>query len=138
MFSDASDLDPAEPPRRDEDELRAVARAWTRAIVANDPVRMATFVTDDWVIISESGVSLGTSMLALVASGALSHSAMEIVSTPLIRVVGSTATVTSRMTNTAYYDGRRFDADEWTTDVYVRSEGRWRCALTHYTTATAP
>jgi len=98
---------------------------------------MATFVTDDWVIISESGVSLGTSMLALVASGALSHSAMEIVSTPLIRVFGPTATVTSRMTNTAHYDGRRFDADEWTTDVYVRSEGRWRCALTHYTTATA-
>jgi len=98
---------------------------------------MATFVTDDWVIISESGVSLGTNMLALVASGALSHSAMEVVSTPLIRVFGPTATVTSRMTNTAHYDGRRFDADEWTTDVYVRSEGRWRCALTHYSTATA-
>lgn len=118
--------------------MRAVAGDWVKAIVANDAARMATFVTDDWVIVSESGVSPGTSMLALVASGDLSHSAMEIVSSPRIRGFTSTATVTCRITNTAHFDGRRFDADEWTTDVYVRGEGRWRCMLTHYTAAAAP
>jgi hypothetical protein len=43
--------------------------------------------------------------------------------------------VTARVTNTAYYKGKRFDADEWTTDVYVLREGRWLCVLSHITAA---
>ena len=93
-------------------------------------------MTDDWVIVSESGISAGTNLLTLVASGDLTHSAMEVVGQPRIRVLGATATVTARITNTAHHQGLRFDADEWTTDVYVRRDDRWLCALTHYTSAT--
>lgn len=52
-----------------------------------------------------------------------------------VRVWGDTAVLTARITNTAHYRGRRFDADEWTTDVFVRAGGRWRCAVTHYSSA---
>ena len=119
-----------------EEELLAVGKAFAEAIVANDPDRIASFVTDDWVIVSDTGISPGTAFLALVASGDLTHSAMAEVGRPRIRILGPTALVTARITNTAHYQGRRFDADEWTTDVYVRRDGRWLCALTHYTAAT--
>jgi hypothetical protein len=43
--------------------------------------------------------------------------------------------VTGRVTNTAHHRGQRFDADEWTTDVFVRRDGRWLCVLSHITAA---
>lgn len=118
-----------------ETELLALAAAWAEAIVTNDASRIAAFVTDDWVLVSESGISPGREFLALVESGRLTHSAMAAIGDTRIRVWGETAVLTARVTNTAHYLGRRFDADEWTTDVFVRQDGRWLCALSHYTAA---
>jgi hypothetical protein len=60
---------------------------------------------------------------------------MTSVSQPRIRVYGDTAVSTGRVTNTAHYKGQRFDADEWTTDVFVNRNGRWLCVLSHITAA---
>ena len=119
-------------------DLLALAAAWAEAIVANDPDRIAAFVTEDWVLVSGSGVSPGHEFLALVESGELAHSAMTTVGETRVRVWGDTAVLTARITNTAHYRGRRFDADEWTTDVFVRRDGRWRCAVSHYSSAAGP
>lgn len=116
-------------------DLAAVAEAWAAAIVSNDAARIASFTTDDWAIVSESGIASKDEFLALVASGQLTHSAMDIVSRPRIRVHGDTAVFSVRMTNTAHYGGRRFDADEWTSDVFVKRDGRWLCLLSHITAA---
>ena len=118
-----------------DSELLALAAAWAEAIVANDTGRIAAFVTDDWVLVSDSGVSPGREFLALVDSGQLTHSAMAAVGATRVRIWGDTAVLTARVTNTAHYQGQRFDADEWTTDVFVRQDGRWRCAISHYTAA---
>jgi Domain of unknown function (DUF4440) len=53
-----------------------------------------------------------------------------------VRVYGDTAVVTTRVTSTAHYQGQWFDADEWTTDMFVRRDGRWLFTLTHITAAT--
>jgi uncharacterized protein (TIGR02246 family) len=121
-----------------EADLLALAAAWAEAIVANDAARIATFVTDDWVMVSETGVRLGRDFLALVASGELTHSAMTTVGATRVRVWGSTAALTARIVNTAHYRGERFDADEWTTDVFVRRNGRWLCTLSHYSALSRP
>ena len=127
--------DPAVEGDAAETELLALAAAWAEAIVTNDASRIAAFVTDDWVLVSESGVSPGREFLALVESGRLTHSAMAAIGDTRIRVWGNTAVLTARVANTAHYLGRRFDADEWTTDVFVRQDGRWLCAVSHYTAA---
>ena len=119
----------------DAGELLAFVDAWAAAIVSNDAERIATFMADDWVIVSESGVSERVQFLDLVGSGALTHSAMDRVSDARIETYGDTAVVTARVTNTAHFDGRQFDADEWTTDVLVRRGGRWLCVLSHITAA---
>lgn len=114
--------------------LLTVLDDWQTAIVANDADAIATFMTDDWIIVSETGITPAARFLDLVRSGALTHSAMQRVGEPHIRHHGDTALLTTRVTNTAHFQGRRFDADEWTTDVFLRTDDHWRCALTHITT----
>ncbi|QUH03397.1 nuclear transport factor 2 family protein [Saccharopolyspora erythraea] len=129
---------PSSPHASDDavgDELVAVADDWAAAIVSNDAARIAAFMAEDWVIVSESGISSRADFLALVDSGDLSHSAMSRVGAASVRVHEATAVYTARVTNTAHYRGRRFDADEWTTDVFVRRDGRWLCVHSHITPA---
>lgn len=116
-------------------EIVAIADDWARAIVSNDAVRIARFMADDWVIVSGSGVSSKEHFLSFVQSGELTHSAMDRVGEATVRVYGDTAILTARVTNTAHHAGQRFDADEWTTDVFVRRNGCWLCVLSHITAA---
>ncbi|SMD16431.1 nuclear transport factor 2 family protein [Kibdelosporangium aridum] len=118
-----------------EADLVALSKEWAAAIVSNDATLIGSYMADEWVIVSESGVSPKDQFLAMVASGALTHSAMQMVSEPRVQVYGDTATITARVTNTAHHQGQQFDADEWTTDVFVRRDGRWVCVLSHITPA---
>ncbi|HEX2185585.1 MAG TPA: nuclear transport factor 2 family protein, partial [Chloroflexota bacterium] len=102
---------------------------------SNDAARIESFMADEWVIVSETGISSKEHFLSVVASGELTHSAMDLVSEPRVRVYGDTALWTGRVTNTAHHLGRRFDADEWTTDVFVKRDGRWLCVLSQITPA---
>lgn len=61
---------------------------------------------------------------------------MDLRTRPRGRVYGDTALVTGRVTNTAHFRGERYDADEWTTDVFVKRDGRWLCVLSHITPTT--
>lgn len=76
--------------------------------------------------------------LSAVPAGALTHSAMEAVDEPRAKAHQDTAVLTTRATNAAHYGGERFDADEWTTDVFLRRDGQWMCALTHIRKVAAP
>jgi ketosteroid isomerase-like protein len=132
---DRTDADEAPTDAQGVEELLAVAAMWADAIVSNDAARIAGFVADDWVLVDASGISPGKRFLELVESGELTHSAMDPVGPLRVRVYGGTAVVTGRVVNTAHHGGHRFDADEWTTDVFVRRAGRWSCVLTHVSDA---
>ncbi len=115
--------------------LAAIGEEWSKAIVANDAERIGSFMADEWVIVSESGVASREQFLSFITSGDLTHSAMNRTGEPRIQLYGATAVLTARVTNTAHYRGQRVDADEWTTDVFVLRDGRWLCALSHITAA---
>jgi ketosteroid isomerase-like protein len=122
------------PGREVDDQLLAVLDEWQVAIVANDADRIGTYMADEWIMVSENGMTTAEQFLAFVRSGDLTHSAMERVGEPRIRYHGELALLTTRITNTAHYQGIRFDADEWTTDAFIHVDGRWRCLLTQITT----
>jgi len=126
--------------RDDREVFGALLDEWAAAIVANDAERMRSLVTPDWTFVTETGISPGTRLLALVASGDLTHDTMTFDVHRVHRLGDTVALVTSRGTNTGAFRGEPFEADEWTTDVFVRDRddrGRWRCALTQLTPATS-
>ena len=118
-----------------EQELLALGEDWAAAMVANDADRIGSYMADDWVIVSERGISTKEDFLAFVRSGQLTHSMFEMVGDARIREYGDTAVLSARIVNTAHFGGQQFDADEWTTDVFVRRDGKWLCALSHITSA---
>jgi len=114
--------------------LEAVSAAWEQAMVSNDADAIGRFMADDWVIVSESGATKKDDFLAVVASGDLTHETFkgEIIS---VRQYGEAAVLTGRVRNNGHYQGRPFSADEWTTDVFVKRNGKWLCIHSHLTTA---
>ena len=119
----------------DEQELLSAASEWAEAMISNDATRIGSFMAEEWVIVSERGVATKEYFLSFVESGALTHSSFDMVGEPRVKFYGDTAVLTARVTNTAFFNGERFDADEFTTDVLVKRDGRWLCALSHITPA---
>lgn len=115
--------------------LKAVSAAWEHAMVSNDAEVIGRFMADDWVIVSERGVTRKQDFLAVVASGELTHETFkgEIIS---VRQYGEAAVLTGRVRNKGHYKGQPFSSDEWTTDVFIKRNGTWLCVHSHITTAT--
>lgn len=114
-----------------QQELIKLGSAWAEAVVANDADRIGSFMADEWVIVSERGVATKEHFLGFVRSGALTHSSFEMVGDARIKIYGKTAVLTGRVVNTARFGGETFNADEWSTDVFIERDGRWLCVLSH-------
>ena len=117
----------------DEIEVAEAAARFTDAIVSNDADRIAACVGDEWRLVGEDGVTDRARFLDVVRSGALTHSVMRPVGDVDVRVYDGVGIVFARVVNTAHFGGRSFEADEWTTDVFVRRHGRWVCVHSHVT-----
>ena len=119
-----------------ETELIAAMQAWDRAMVANDPEAIGSFVSDDWTIVGPDGSVGGTErFLELVRSGDLTHDLME-THEPDIRLYGDVAVVISKGVSGGAYRGDRFYLIERVSSVFVRRGGRWSCVLTHLSQLT--
>lgn len=116
-------------------ELEELGAKWAEAMVANDADLIGSFMADEWVIVSERGMSGKEHFLSFVRSGQLTHSRFEMTGDARIKVYGNTAVLTGRVVNTAQFAGQEFEADEWTTDVFVKRDGKWLCVLSHITSA---
>jgi len=49
------------------------------------------------------------------------------------RRAGGTIVLTARKTSAGAWEGTRYTADEWITEVYVHTGDGWRCALSQMT-----
>ena len=116
-------------------EFQAVEDRFNAAMISNDPKEIAACITDDWALVNpESGPLPGEIILALIGNGVLTHDTMT-KRVDRARVYGDVAIVTGRAHNTGTYQGNPIEADEWVTDVYLRTDDGWRCVITHLTPA---
>lgn len=116
-------------------DLKSVCRQWDEAIAANDVSAIGKFMAAAWVIIgTEGGITTKQKFLDFIRSGDLQHTAMEFLD---IRVMeyGITGIVTSKGTSSGTYKGEPFSYYEWSTNVFIKSAGAWRCVLTMLTPA---
>jgi ketosteroid isomerase-like protein len=119
-----------------EDEILTLEKEFSHAVANNDAKAVDRFLADDWIIIgADGGIIDKARFLDVIRSGALTHDMMESVDTR-VRIYGDTAVVTALTTTTGKYSGQEFTTKERATDVFVKQEGRWRCALTHLTSFT--
>lgn len=117
-------------------ELEAVEEAFNRAVVSNDVAKISVCISEDWVLVTpDAGPVPRERFLQAVEQGILSHDSMS-KDIGRVRVYGNVAVVTGRGRNTGMFKGAPISANEWVTDIYVKTDDRWICVLTHLTPAT--
>lgn len=102
---------------------------WCAAIVSNDADRISRFMSDDWVIIGTEGISNKEAFLELIRSGKLTHHTMDFEHLR-VRLYNDTFIISSRGTSAGHFDGQPFSFFEWSTDVFIMENGKWKAVLT--------
>jgi ketosteroid isomerase-like protein len=116
-----------------EDEVLKLENEFSQAIVQNDAEAVGRLLTDDWIIIDpDGGIIDKARFLDVIKSGALTHEMMKSDDTR-VRIYGDTAIVTALTTTKGKFHGQAFATKERASDVFVKQNGRWRCALSHLT-----
>ena len=119
-----------------EEELLKLEKEFAEAIVRNDLEGIGRLVTDDWIIIDPNGEIVDrTRFFEVIKSGVLTHDMMESEDFR-VRVYGDSAVVTGVTRTKGKFMGQEFSTQERATDVFVKRDGRWQCALTHLTRFT--
>ena len=119
-----------------QDEVLKLEKEFSQAIVKNDAEAVGRFLADDWIIIDpDGGIIDKATFLGVIKSGALTHEMMESDDTR-VRIYGNTAIVTALTTTKGKFSGQVFTTQERATDVFVKQNGRWQCALSHLTKFT--
>ena len=119
-----------------EDEVRAVAAESDAVLIGNDADVIATYWTDDWVAVDAGGITPKSDIIGWIASGRLAHHSMTVVGGERIARVGDAVVLTARKASSGTWDGSPYTIEEWISQLYVRSEGRWLQAFCHKATVT--
>ncbi|TKC07448.1 nuclear transport factor 2 family protein [Pedobacter frigoris] len=117
-----------------EEELIEFGKLWDKAIVNNDVLEIAKFMSEDWVITGSDGITSKSSFLELIESGVLTHNRMDADESD-IRIYGQTGVVISRGTSAGTYKGQPFEFYEWSTSIFIWKQGKWLCVSTMVTPA---
>lgn len=117
----------------DDEEIASFVHRWADAIISNDVQRLARFTTDDWILIDKPGQITRDMFHGVVASGMLRHDTMTHDVVDIRRLGPDIAVVITHCRNTGSFEGQPIEADEWTTDILIRSNDGWRCTLTQLT-----
>lgn len=90
-------------------------------------------MADEWIMVSERDISTKVHFLSSVESGQLTQTSFEMVGDARIKVYGDNAVLTGGVVKTAHFGGQHLDADEWTSDVIVKRDGKWLCVHSYIT-----
>jgi len=118
----------------EKQELLDFSKRWDEAMVGNDADEIGKFMSDDWTIVGSDGITSKSSFLEFISSGMLTHNRMDS-DEANIRVYGDTGILVARGTSAGTYNGENFSLYEWSTSVFIKTEGKWRCVLTMITPA---
>jgi ketosteroid isomerase-like protein len=75
------------------------AERWAEALVSNDAEQIGSFMSEDWVIVGENGMTNKPDFLSWISSGDLTHETMEMVGEARVKVYSDIAVLSARITN---------------------------------------
>jgi ketosteroid isomerase-like protein len=100
-------------------------------MVANDPDAIGCHMADDWLVVGSDGSTADKpTFLEHVRSGHLTHDTMTTTDIQ-VRRYGDVAVLLATGVSAGAFEGHRFREHERQSNVFVRSNGDWRCVLTH-------
>ena len=111
-------------------ELMELMSDWADALVSNDPELIGRYMADDWVIVGPTGITEKDQFLRVVETGDLTHETFNFELTRM-RTYQDAAVITGRVKNNGAFRAEPFTVDEWASDVFVKSDGRWLCVFSH-------
>jgi hypothetical protein len=118
-----------------KEDLILFCNQWDEAMVRNNVEEIASFMSDDWVIVgTEGGITSKLSFLEFIKSGDLTHNRMDSDETT-VRIYENTGIVISRGTSAGNYKDQSFSLYEWSTSVFIYKDEKWSCILTMLTPA---
>jgi ketosteroid isomerase-like protein len=114
-------------------EFRQIAQNLAAAYLRGDRAFVDALLTDDWTSTDYRGrVWTKANVLALF-DGARPPMTKAAIDVDRVRVIGEVAIVTGRSLSAGRVDGRDVSITQRYTDIYVRSDGRWRVVASHGT-----
>jgi len=120
--------------QKEKQELLTVTRLWDEAMVKNDPAEIGGFMADEWVIISSDGITSKSAFLKWISLGKVNHNRMD-ADELIINIYGDTGIVVGRGTSAGTFEGQNFSLYEWSTSIFIKTNGVWLCVLTMLTPA---
>lgn len=119
-----------------QEEVLRLEKEFSEAIVKNDADAVGRFLADDWIIIDpDGGIIDKATFLDVIKSGTLTHEMMES-DDARVRIYGNTAVVTALTKTRGKFSGQVFTTQERATDIFIKQNGRWQCALSQLTKFT--
>jgi ketosteroid isomerase-like protein len=127
---------PQAAARSDQEVLIGLERGWNEAVYRNDVAFVESILADDFMATYENGeVGDRTKELQLVA-GFNQQVDSAIQDDFAVRVYRDTAVVTFTLHLVGIKQGQRAELNLRYTDVWIMSNGRWRCVSTQSTRIT--
>jgi PhnB protein len=102
---------------------------WTKAIEENKVPEMARYMHDDWLMVSNNGITGKSNFMNVIASGELVHNKMDFEIQQSI-VYNNTGIVIAKGTSAGTWKGEAFHFHEWSTSIYIKEGKEWKAVLT--------
>jgi len=116
----------------DEEKVLSLERKWAEGYKHREISILSSLLSEDFIITVEDGKTFGK-------EGYISHSADSSVrveaaelSDLRVRVHGNVAVVTGAYHEDGNSNGKRYDYRDRLTDVWMKTDGKWRVIASHY------
>jgi len=114
-------------------EFRQIAQNLAAAYLRGDRAFVDALLTDDWTSTDYRGRVWTKANVLAMFDGQRPPMTKAEIDVDRVRLLGDVAIVTGRSVSAGEVDGRSVSVTQRFTDVYVRSDGRWRIVASHGT-----
>jgi len=120
----------------DAQELTRIENAQAEALAKGDGAAFRALIADDWkVVLGEGSVMTADQILNPLKEGKLKFSSFTVEDLD-IRIYKDAAVVVGIDRTKGEWDSQEFTGKSRFTDVFIRTDGKWRCVSSHSTDIT--
>ena len=121
----------------DEQIIRQLMQEWAEALVKGDQAAIDRITSADWMLTDPQGMLISKAQSdAHRKSGTVKFESFKL--ELKVRVYGDTAVVHGLATRKSSYQGQDTSGQYRSTDVFIKSNGRWQAIAAHVTRVVKP